>query len=82
MAIVRNAGSLSAVPKKVWLVRIGSKRRLTLPLEVKRRLGIQAGEMINIKVSEQGMQLELPRKCTGQENSRTGHTAALPPTVD
>ena len=63
---------------KVWVCKVEGGR-LTLPVEVQRRLGVQPGDMVVMTETPAGLRL------AGEDSavaSRTGHGARVVPTAE
>lgn len=68
--------------RTVWMVRIGSRGRVTLPLAIRKRFELKPGDVINFRIADSGVRMEMPSRHATDRASRTGHTAAKPPTDD
>jgi bifunctional DNA-binding transcriptional regulator/antitoxin component of YhaV-PrlF toxin-antitoxin module len=71
--------ALDRPSRSAWLVRVDSRGRITLPLEMRRQHDLRPGNIVAFHCYERGIRIELPPAGAKDDDSRTGHTAALPP---
>lgn len=79
---VGGVAALERRPRAVWRLRLGSRRRLTLPPEIRKQFGLKPGDTVVMRCDDAGIHIEMPGTNSGDEDSRTVHTVALPPKRD
>ncbi len=43
---------------RLWVVKVDSRGRITLPAEVRQRLGVKAGDTLVLVLEKQGLRIE------------------------